>query len=210
MTRFLIADDHPLFREALVGALRPYFPDATFAEADDFSTTLKILNFQPSFSVILLDLNMPGVENLAGLMEIKDKFPKVPVVIISGTESIEVVAQAKAFGANGFIPKSTPTREIAMAIIAVMSGEVWIPEAYAGQLDEVGVEVSDIIDRFKQLTPKQMSVLSYLRAGLANKQIAYEMGVSEATVKAHISALFKKLDVNNRTQAILLLDKFQV
>jgi len=210
MTRFLIADDHPLFRDALIGALTPYFSDAIFAQADDFGSTMRVLTLQHDFDAVLLDLNMPGVEYLFGLMEIKERYPNIPVIIVSASENAEVVAQAIALGASGYIPKSIPTAEFAKAIIDILHGNVWLPPELKDCIHEVNEDIQQMIGRFKTLTPKQMLVLSHLKSGLMNKQIAHKMDVSEATVKAHISAVLKKLDVKTRTQAILLLDKFQL
>lgn len=210
MTRILVADDHPLFREALSGALAPYFEGADIAEADSLDSALSVLASSADVDLILLDLNMPGGEYFNGLISIKEAYPMIPVAVISAAESVEVVAQVMSLGAQGFIPKSTPTKDIAQAIVAIRSGENWLPQGMKEELEKVDDDLKFLLQRFRELTPKQIQVLSYLRAGLMNKQIAHEMNVTEATIKAHISAILRKLEINTRTQAVLLMDKLQV
>ncbi|MBU3022786.1 response regulator transcription factor [Aestuariibacter sp. A3R04] len=209
MTRILVADDHPLFREALSAALEPHFEDAEIIEADSLESTLVVLNENHHIDLLLLDLNMPGGEYFNGLISVKDVYPDLPVAVISANESIEVVAQVMGLGAQGFIPKSAPTSQIAQAIVTIKNGDTWVPEEMKAELENVDEEMALLLKRFRELTPKQIQVLSYLRAGLMNKQIAHEMNVTEATIKAHISAILRKLEINTRTQAVLLMDKLQ-
>lgn len=209
MTRILVADDHPLFREALSAALEPHFQDAEILQADSLDSTMQVLESNAQIDLLLLDLNMPGGEYFNGLITVKDSFPALPVAVISANESIEVVAQVMGLGAEGFIPKSSPTAEIASAIVTIKGGENWVPEAMKPELENVDEELTQLLKRFRELTPKQIQVLSFLRAGLMNKQIAHEMNVTEATIKAHISAILRKLEINTRTQAVLLMDKLQ-
>ncbi|MCC2615552.1 response regulator transcription factor [Aestuariibacter halophilus] len=208
MARFLIADDHPLFREALIGALTPHFEPASFVESDSLATTLAALD-NDSIDVILLDLNMPGCENYYGVIRVHQEHPAIPIIVVSASESNEVISYVMGLGACGFVPKSTPTATIAEAVRLVMSGEQWLPPERADDIQDVGAEQRSIAEKVAQLTPKQFKVLKLLQAGLLNKQIAGELFVTEATVKAHISAIFKKLDVNTRTQAVLLVEKLQ-
>ena len=209
MTRILVADDHPLFREALSGALTPYFEGADIAEADSLDSALAVLA-SDDIDLILLDLNMPGGEYFNGLISVKEVYPMIPVAVISAAESVEVVAQVMSLGAQGFIPKSTPTKDIAEAIVSIRSGNNWLPQGMQEELEKVDDDLKLLLQRFRELTPKQIQVLSFLRAGLMNKQIAHEMNVTEATIKAHISAILRKLEINTRTQAVLLMDKLQV
>ena len=209
MTRILVADDHPLFREALSAALEPHFKDAEIIEADSLESTLVVLNENHQIDLLLLDLNMPGGEYFNGLISVKDVYPDLPVAVISANESIEVVAQVMGLGAQGFIPKSAPTAQIAQAIVTIKGGDTWVPEEMKPELENVDEEMAQLLKRFRELTPKQIQVLSFLRAGLMNKQIAHEMNVTEATIKAHISAILRKLEINTRTQAVLLMDKLQ-
>ncbi len=209
MEKFLIADDHPLFREALKGALEPLFPTAQFEESDSLESTLVILEENTDTSLILLDLNMPGCENFYGLLRVTSDFPSIPVVVISASDSVAVISHAMGMGASGFIPKSSSTMTIATAINSVVAGDTWLPEGIQNSIDEVSNEQLEIANKIATLTPKQFQVLKYLQSGKLNKQIAYDMNVTEATIKAHISAIFKKFDVNTRTQAVLLVEKLQ-
>lgn len=210
MTQILVADDHPLFREALKGALTPYFKGTSIIEAGSLEEVTKLLSVNNDVSLILLDLNMPGGEYFNGLITLKEHYPTIPVAVVSATDKVEVVAQVMSLGAKGFIPKSTPTKTLAHAITRIKEGEQWLPEALENELGNVDDELKNLLSRFRELTPKQIQVLSYVRAGLMNKQIAFEMNVTEATVKAHISAILRKLEINTRTQAVLLMDKLQL
>lgn len=210
MKRILVADDHPLYREALKGALGPYFEDAEISEADSLQGALKALQEPQPVDMILLDLNMPGGEYYNGLISIREVYPDIPVAVVSASEGIEVVAQVMSLGAQGFIPKSTPTKQLADAINQISSGATWLPDGMREELNKVDDELKDLLTSFRELTPKQIQVLSYLRSGLMNKQIAHEMNVTEATIKAHISAILRKLEINTRTQAVLLMDKLQL
>lgn len=210
MTRILIADDHPLFREALIGALTPCFNDVVVAEAGSLDAVMAILETEQSFDLILLDLNMPGGEFFQGVIRLTQQFPSLPVAVVSASEGADVVAQVLSLGAKAYIPKSTPTKQIAEAIQIVAEGGRWVPAELAASIDQVTEELGDLLQRFRELTPKQLQVLHYLKAGMMNKQIAEEMHVTEATVKAHISAVLKKLDIKTRTQAVLLMGKVEV
>ena len=210
MTRILVADDHPLFREALSGALEPYFDNAQIIEAGSLDAAIEKLNEFDGVQLVLLDLNMPGGEYFNGLISLREQFPNIPVAVVSGSDTVEVVAQVMSLGASGFIPKVSATREIAQSIIDIIGGKKWLPEGMEEELEKVDDELKVLLQRFRELTPKQIQVLSYLRAGLMNKQIAHEMNVTEATIKAHISAILRKLEINTRTQAVLLMDKLQL
>ena len=210
MTHILVADDHPLFREALRGALTPHFSEAKILEADSLDSMMAVMEQHHEIDLVLLDLNMPGGEYFNGLITLKEAFPDTPVAVVSASEGIEVIAQVMSLGAQGFIPKSSATKDIADAIVRVQNGETWVPEDKKADLAAVNEELSSLLKRFRELTPKQIQVLSFLRSGLMNKQIAHEMNVTEATIKAHISAILRKLDINTRTQAVLLMDKLQL
>jgi len=155
---------------------------------------------------VLLDLSMPGASGLSGLISLRGIHATVPVVIISAHDDPETIRRALELGASGFISKSASMDEIREAVETVLSGEITAP----GDIDlgvERDPEISDLIKRLQSLTPQQTRVLGMLAEGLLNKQIAYELGVSEATIKAHVSAILQKLGVDSRTQAVILLSK---
>ena len=203
MPKFLIADDHPLYREALILALQPLFVDVEIVQSDCLDSTLAALQ-QAEFDLILLDLNMPGCESFYGLTRVTSDFPEIPVAVVSASDSIEIISNAMSMGANGFIPKSTPTQVIAEALQQILDGNHWLPDDFKSKVDH-DISVISIAKLVGELTPKQFKVLKLLETGLLNKQIAAELSISEATVKAHISAILRKLNVNTRTQAVLLL-----
>lgn len=209
MVKFLIADDHPLYREALISALGPLFENVEIIQSDGLDSTLEALQKHSGFDLVLLDLNMPGCGNFYGLIRISQDFPQVPVVVVSASDSVEVVSKVMSLGAKGFIPKATATHIIADALKQIMNGNYWLPEGM-----KIGIEnrapIVDIAKLVGELTPKQFEVLKLLQSGLLNKQIAFDLNVTEATVKAHISAIFRKLNVNTRTQAVLLLSHLDI
>lgn len=209
MAKFLIADDHPLFREALIAALTPHFSDFELVESDSLDSTLAALQQNNDIDFVLLDLNMPGCENFYGLIRVTEDFPKIPVAVVSASDSPQVVSQVMGFGAQGFIPKCTPSKKIAEAIQSMLEGETWLPEGVSTNIEDVTDEHRNIAHKVSELTPKQFQVLKLLQGGMLNKQIAYDLNVTEATVKAHISAIFRKFEVNTRTQAVLLVEKLQ-
>jgi DNA-binding NarL/FixJ family response regulator len=210
MSTFLIADDHPLFREALQAALNPFFDGMKIIESDSLSSTLKAIKNHPEIDLILLDLNMPGSDNYYGLTSVIDKAANTPIIVVTASDNEESVNIAMHFGARGYIPKTFNSRKMAHAIMTVLDGGKFIPEKY---IDKIGVNAPDLmtsIEHVKGLTPKQLRVLRCLKEGKMNKQIAEELFVTEATVKAHISAIFKKFNVSSRTQVVLLVDKIDL
>jgi DNA-binding NarL/FixJ family response regulator len=204
VAKFLIADDHPLYREALISALRPLFENIDIIQSDSLDSTLEALHQNSDFDLVLLDLNMPGCDSFYGLIRVSQDFPEIPVAVVSASDSVEVVSKVMSLGAKGFIPKATPTQTIADALKQIMDGKNWLPEGI-DTLTEHDAPVRDIAKLVGELTPKQFQVLKLLQNGLLNKQIAFDLSITEATVKAHISAVFRKFKVNTRTQAVLLL-----
>ena len=200
--RIVIADDHPLFRDALRLAVQDALDDVVLDDAGSLKEALDILTSSDDVDLVLLDLKMPGVQGFSGLMLMRAQFPLVPVVVVSGSEESSVISRAISLGALGFIPKSAPVEDMQAAISAVLNGDVWLPENV--DLSSQGnAETDDLARRLSNLTPQQTRVLMMLREGLLNKQIAYELTVSEATVKAHVSAILQKLNVDSRTQAVI-------
>lgn len=202
--KILVADDHPLFREALRLALGRAVPGATIVEADTVTALLDAAERHPEADLLLLDLNMPGAQGFSALVQMRAHYPSLPVVIISANEDPTVIRRSVAHGAAGFVPKSSTVEEMVEALQTVLDGDVWVPESV--DMDGPALEggEADIASRLASLTPQQFRVLTMLSAGLLNKQIAYELGVSEATVKAHMTAIMQKLGATNRTQAVVL------
>ena len=210
MYKFLIADDHPLMREAIIGSLSHSFDNVTFLESDSLESTLAVLRKRSNISIIILDLTMPGCDNFYGLLRIKELFPAVPIIVLSASNSPEVISQVMSFGADGFIAKTTGTKTIKEAILTILNGGKWLSDAAKNSIVDIGNDAIDIADRLKTLTPKQFQVLKLVKDGLMNKQIASTLDVTEATVKAHIGVIFRKLDVKTRTQIVLAVDKLQL
>ncbi|QFU05656.1 Transcriptional regulatory protein DegU [Pseudoalteromonas sp. THAF3] len=210
MSQFLIADDHPLFREALKGALTKQFTPLEVFESDTFDSTLAVLDEQPELDILLLDLHMPGNGDLYGLIRIREDYPDLPIAVVSGSEDLHIVSKVMGYGAMGFIPKSSSAQQIADAISHMLEGDTWLPEEIKDKVEAISGEDKELAVQVASLTPQQYRVLSYLHEGLLNKQIAYELNISEATVKAHITAIFRKLGVYNRTQAVLIASKLQL
>lgn len=201
-----IVDDHPLFRDALRQTLAASFPDLRLSEGGTLQE-LGALIEKGDVDLVLLDLSMPGVQGFSGLMYLRTVNPHIPVVVVSANETPRVIRRCLDFGASGFIPKSMPVSRIREAIAAILNGEIWLPPGIdPGQAD---AEDSDLVARLSTLTPQQVRVLMMLGEGLLNKQIAYHLGVSEATVKAHVSAILQKLHVESRTQAVIAVKKIE-
>ncbi|MEL7798703.1 response regulator transcription factor [Idiomarina loihiensis] len=204
MARAIIADDHPLFRAAMKQALSDSL-ESEIIEASSFSQLEQLLLQFPQIELVFLDLSMPGNRGLTGLTVLRSQFPDILVVIVSANEDTRVIRQAMALGASGYIPKSVPLPEWQTAVTTVLSGDNWLPESMRTvSLTEPDVEMSDFANKLEQLTPQQFKVLQCIADGLLNKQIAYELGVQETTIKQHASAILRKLKCVNRTQAGIL------
>jgi DNA-binding NarL/FixJ family response regulator len=206
--RLVIADDHPLFRGALREAVSGVFDRDGIAEAGTFDEVSALLDKGGEFDLILLDLSMPGVRGFSGLMYLRAQYPSVPVVVVSANDDPSVIRRCMDFGASGFIPKTLGTETMRQAVVAVLRGGVWTPPDVdlAAGADK---ESAALLARLATLTPQQVRVLMMLSEGLLNKQIAYELSVSEATVKAHVSAILQKLGVESRTQAVIAAAKIE-
>jgi DNA-binding NarL/FixJ family response regulator len=205
----LIADDHPLFRGALREAVNGLFERADVAEAGTFEEVTEFLERGGAeIDLILLDLRMPGVRGFSGLMYLRAQYPSLPIVVVSANDDPAVIRRCMEFGASGFIPKTLGVEALREAVAQVLRGEVWTPPDIDLQR-ETDAEGAAMIARLATLTPQQVRVLMMLSGGLLNKQIAYELGVSEATVKAHVSAILQKLGVESRTQAVIAAGKIE-
>lgn len=206
--RILIADDHPLVRGALREAVAGAVVDARIGEAGDLQALSAELDKDSDVDLVLLDLAMPGVRGFSGLMYLRAQHPAVPVVVVSGNEDRDVIRRCIDFGASGFIPKTVNVETMRTAIRAVLEGGAWTPPD-VDLTRPADKETADIVRRLAALTPQQVRVLMMLSEGLLNKQIAYELSVSEATVKAHVSAILQKLGVESRTQAVIAAGKIE-
>jgi DNA-binding NarL/FixJ family response regulator len=204
----LIADDHPLFRGALREAVNGLFEHADIGEAGTFEEVTELLERGGEVDLILLDLHMPGVRGFSGLMYLRAQYPGLPIVVVSANDEPAVIRRCMEFGASGFIPKTLGIEALRQAIAGVLKGEVWTPPDVDLTRDQDS-EGAAMIARLATLTPQQVRVLMMLSGGLLNKQIAYELGVSEATVKAHVSAILQKLGVESRTQAVIAAGKIE-
>jgi DNA-binding NarL/FixJ family response regulator len=204
--KFVIADDHPLFRGALKQALASFAENTGILEAGDFDSAKALIVANDDVDLVLLDLSMPGASGLSGLVSLRGVHPGVPIVVVSAHDDPETIRRALELGASGFLSKSASMEEIRSGVETVLAGGISAPIGI-----DLGVErdpeISDLIKRLQSLTPQQTRVLSMLAEGLLNKQIAYELDVSEATIKAHVSAVLQKLGVDSRTQAVILLSK---
>lgn len=203
MIRIVIADDHPLFRTALSQAVATTVDAAEILEAADLDATLERLDADTPIDLVLLDLHMPGSQGLAGLARLRGLYPEVAVVVVSANEDPGVIRRALDQGAAGFIPKSAGLDELGSAIEAVLDCRTWVPERLSRAVSEQTADEQDaeLAQRIGQLTPQQYKVLLRVADGQLNKQIADELGIQERTVKAHMSEIFQRLGVRNRTQA---------
>ena len=207
--RLVIADDHPLFRGALREAVSGLFDRVEIAEAGSFDDVSKLLEGTGEVDLIMLDLAMPGVRGFSGLMYLRAQYPSVPIVVVSANDDPAVIRRCMEFGGAGFIPKTLGIDVIRTAIMRVLGGGIWTPpDVDLGSGTDA--ESADLLARLASLTPQQVRVLMMLSGGLLNKQIAYELGVSEATVKAHVSAILQKLNVESRTQAVIAAAKIEL
>lgn len=206
--RLVIADDHPLFRGALREAVSGLLQQVEIAEAGSFDEVAELLEQGGDVDLILLDLAMPGVRGFSGLMYLRAQFPSVPVIVVSANDDPAAIRRCMEFGASGFIPKTVGVEAMREAISRVLGGGVWTPpdvDLTTGADDGT----SELMARMATLTPQQVRVLMMLSEGLLNKQIAFQLGVSEATVKAHVSAILQKLGVESRTQAVIAATKIE-
>ncbi|MDZ4791592.1 MAG: response regulator transcription factor [Hyphomicrobiales bacterium] len=205
---FIIVDDHPLFRDALKLTLQQHFDDVRISEGGSLEDLTMMMDTSAGVDLILLDLTMPGVRGFSGLLYLRARSPDVPVIIVSGNENPSVMRRCIEYGASGFIPKSLDVKGIRDAVEAVLDGHIWAPAGI--QLsDGLHSAVRDFSSKLASLTPQQVRVLMMLGEGLLNKQIAFQLGVSEATVKAHVSAILNKLEVDSRTQAVIAVNKIE-
>src|SRR6218665_141647 len=207
MYKILIADDHPLFREAIHNVISDGFPDSEVMETADLDSALLLTQEHDDLDLILLDLNMPGMHGLNGLINLRNHAPTIPVVIVSAEQDKQIVLQAITYGAVGFITKSSPRSQMTEAIEQILNGQVYLPSdiirTQKNPTRRTQNEPTIPPELLQALTRKQLLVLERMTKGESNKQIPYNLDLAETTVKAHVSALLRKLNVHNRVQAIL-------
>jgi DNA-binding NarL/FixJ family response regulator len=206
--RLVIADDHPLFRGALREAVSGLLERVDISEAGTFNEVAELLDRSGEVDLILLDLAMPGARGFSGLLYLRAQYPSVPVIVVSANDDPAAIRRCMEFGASGFIPKTLGVEAMRTAISRILGGGVWAPpdvDLTAGS----DAETAALMARMATLTPQQVRVLMMLSEGLLNKQIAFQLSVSEATVKAHVSAILQKLGVESRTQAVIAAAKIE-
>ncbi len=202
--RLLVVDDHPLFREALASAIALAFPQADLHEADGIRTACEILGANPAIDLTLLDLSMQGVTGFDGLDTIRARFPRIPILIVSGLTEPRIMQEALRHGAAGFVPKAVDKATLTRAISEVLGGALFMPPDLAPiPAPARGGAKAPVAERVARLTPQQMRVLGMIRQGKLNKQIAHELQVGDSTVKAHVSEILRKLEVISRTQIVI-------
>ncbi|ENU57492.1 Transcriptional regulator, LuxR family [Acinetobacter guillouiae MSP4-18] len=209
----LIVDDHPLFRHALIQAVRYSLPQAQISETAAVNEFYERLENGPEPDLVLLDLNLPGASGFSALVHVRAQYPALPIIVVSAHEDASIIQRAIAHGAMGYIPKSAHPSHIGEAIRQVLDGDIWLPPnlpAANMNFDPRAADETALAERIQSLTPQQFRVLMMVAEGLLNKQIAYELDVSEATIKAHVTAIFRKLGVQNRTQAVLAINALNI
>ena len=206
--RLLIADDHPLFRGALREAVSGLLERVDISEAGTFDEVVEFLERGGDIDLVLLDLTMPGARGFSGLMYLRAQYPSVPVIVVSANDDPAAIRRCMEFGSSGFIPKTLGVEEMRAAISRIGGGGVWPPPDVDLSTGS-DAEAAALMARMGTLTPQQVRVLMMLSEGLLNKQIAFQLSVSEATVKAHVSAILQKLGVESRTQAVIAAAKIE-
>lgn len=212
MPSLLIADDHPLFRAALRQTARDALGEVDLHEAGSLEALLAILEAHPQIDLVLLDLHMPGNHGLAGLAAVRAQYPGVAVIVVSANDDPRVVRRALDHGAAGYLPKSAALDELCDAIRSVLACETWLPAPLRASVARAQSSASDaaLAARLASLSPQQFRVLVLVAEGLLNKQIADRLDVQERTVKAHLTAIFDRLGVRNRTQAGVILRELEL
>ncbi len=212
MRSALVIDDHPLYCDALASMMETVFNMRRVRKAASLGDAMQLLRSRFSPDLVMLDLNLPDVSGLSGFMKIKDKAPDVPVVVISAFTSDEVVQSVISAGAAGFIPKDAARETLREAMMDIWDGKIYLPAGYKApaKQSEADPAIGDISRKIAGLSQQQARILSLICKGKPNKLIAFEMQLAEATVKAHITALLRRLGVQNRTQAALLVREVSI
>ena len=210
ITKIIVADDHPLFREAMKQVLPQVIEECEVIEAESFYQLKSALDDNPDIDLVLMDLHMPGNNGFAGLALVKAENPAVAVVMVSASDTAQIIHRSFKFGASAYIPKSSSFEVIKEAIARVIEGEIWMPEELKSEVELAKSPDDELAERIASLTPQQFKVLSMIADGKLNKQIAYELNIQETTSKHHVSAILRKLNVINRTGAGIMYNQLQV
>jgi DNA-binding NarL/FixJ family response regulator len=204
-TYIIIADDHPLFRTALISLLTRMPEEFIIDESDSYQSLIDLLEskvIQPD--LVLLDLKLPDINGLDGLLNLKKRYSELPVAVISAFDERSIIKQTRQYGASGFISKSMDVDSMTTRIMKILQGDLCFPACSDADCNE------KLMKGFKDLTPVQMKVLHLLKEGKASKVMADSMGVTEATIKAHLTTIFRKLGVRNRTQAVIAANQLEL
>jgi DNA-binding NarL/FixJ family response regulator len=204
--KVLVVDDHPVVRDGLATLLRQMGPDTAVIEAGDASEAFALVAKHVDLDVVVLDFVMPGLNGLQAIAEFGRARPELPVIVLSSSEDAQTARQALAHGALGFVPKSASRHTLLSAIQLVMSGEIYVPALILGEASTGGPAATRVeAERgAPALTDRQIEVLRLIAEGRTNLTIALELGLSEKTVKAHVTSIFRAMNVLNRTQAAAL------
>ena len=208
--KIVVADDHPLFREAIKQVFPQIIADYQIFDAESFFELQHLVKQHPDIDLVLMDLHMPGNRGFSGLAMFKAEHPQIAVVMVSASETPQIIRRAFSLGVSGYIPKSSPFEMIKQAINEVMLGEIWLPQEIQQEIDLACEQDDEFVSKISSLTPQQLKVLSMIADGKLNKQIAYELHIQETTIKHHVSAILRKLDVVNRTLAGIMYQQLQV
>ena len=208
MYKLLVVDDHPIFRQAIAGIIENEFKGSTIFQSESIQEAHQIIQEQTDFDLVLLDLNMPSTSGLSGLLELRNEYPTIPVVIISAENDKQQILQTISYGAVGFISKSSPVEQITESLTSIFAGNVCLPSDIIRTVSDKPAtknnkEFEILPEKMQLLTRKELIVLKYLTQGEANKYIAYEMNISETTVKSHVSSILKKLGATNRVKVVV-------
>ena len=208
--KIIVADDHPLFRTAFQQAVSQIAPDAEIVQAESLPELQTVVEQHSDTDLILLDLNMPGAHGYSGLVYLRSHHPEIPVMVVSACEDPAIMCQSIDHEASGYIAKSSSLEEISDAIGQVLKGDIYLPQKARQHQHAPDVVSMDLAEKLASLTPQQFRVLTMMSEGMLNKQIAYDLEVSEATIKAHVTAIFRKLNVRTRTQAVIAVQALDI